>query len=165
MLVAYWQTVQQRLVSYLKDNQDQIVESWLTGAAVPDSAYGYDAGLRERRLLRFLEGAFVVVLDQLSGNEPAEPGWLDGARFAQLMEETAWCPCDGSRACFNLQLCDAGGMAFQSVLCETWDTAGEFTALERAEGLRRVTEALGRVLDPAYLRCFRTATTAGNALP
>ncbi len=157
--------VQERLVSYLEDNQDQIVESWLTGAVVPECLCNMPAADCDRALLRFIKGAMEAVLLQLGGHTPPNGGWTRGERLLELLDATGWCPCDGSQAGLCAQLRQAGSSAFESVLSDVWDSSGEFSPEERAQALQLIDMALATFVNPAVIQRCRRVLRSGHHVP
>lgn len=118
-----------RLISYLQDNRDQVIENWLTEVEVPsptDSTSAADGIIP----YAFLAEAFDAVLKTIdSGSTRHEQG--DRLRLESFLGIT--CECKerhfGGRVCMELH--DAGLQAFMSVFESNWDTEHEFNALDR----------------------------------
>lgn len=118
-----------RLISYLQDNRDQILENWLTEAEVPAPAQ--PAGDEEGVVpYAFLADAFDSIL--LIIENGAQPGQSHkGVHLQDFLGTTCACKerCFGGRVCMELH--DAGLAAFMSVFEAAWDTEHEFNALDR----------------------------------
>lgn len=118
-----------RLVSYLEDNRDQIIENWLTEIEVPAPAgsIGTEEGVVP---YAFLAAAFDSVLDILRNN-PTRPEQTVSAHLDTFLGITCECKerCFGGRVCMELH--DAGLKGFMSVFESSWDTEHEFNALDR----------------------------------
>lgn len=118
-----------RLISYLRDNRDQILENWLTEAEVPSplQPVANEEGVVP---YAFLAGAFDSILEVIECGERQEP-FRPGVHLEDFLGVTCDCKerCFGGRVCMELH--DAGLVAFMSVFDAAWDTEHEFNALDR----------------------------------
>lgn len=114
--------MQERLASYLRDNQGEIIENWLTGAAIPEGEPFPRSA--EHALLQELTDAFEQVVEALEGKQPSRRA------------EGPWAPS---------LLLQAGVEAFAAVLAEEWDVDSEFSASERAEAIRAIEHHLRQI--------------------
>jgi hypothetical protein len=118
-----------RLVSYLRDNRDQIIENWLTEVDIPAPA-GSTGGGSGVVPYEFYLAAFnsVVTRIEVGTSEAIPPAAI---HFDQFLGLTCECRdhCFGGRVCMELQ--EAGLDAFMSVFSEEWDTGHEFSPLDR----------------------------------
>lgn len=126
--MAYSAVVQDRLASYLRDNQDEVIENWLTGAAIPEGE-SLPRGA-EHALLEELTIAFEQVMDALVGKVP------------NRRHNRQWAPS---------LLLQAGVEAFAGVLAEEWDVDAEFSASERAEAIHTIERLLQQIFDETEL--------------
>ncbi len=168
----------QRLVSYLRDNRDQILENWLTEVDLPlpdlDSALN---GCQGTVPLAFLEGAFDRVLERLEGkpctchreNGQASTNGKNGSQSCNghngshgcnghlhldnFLNVTCACRIRrvGGRVCIELHL--AGLRAFQSVFVDGWDASEDFNDFERARCNELIHHALSSVFGDEVQAC------------
>lgn len=129
-----------RLVSYLRDNRDQIIENWLTEVEVPPPlrSQGTQEGVVP---YAFLAEAFDSVLRVIkNGREQHERS--GSVHLENFLGITCECKerCFGGRVCMELH--DAGLEAFMSVFDSSWDTEHEFNALDRECGKDLINQAL-----------------------
>lgn len=122
----------EHLAAYLRDNRDQIIESWLTETDVPAAA---DAPAQGRGFvpLVYLAGAFDSILEILRREEACQDiGSTPALDLNDFLGTTCACKerCFGGRVCMELH--DAGLQAFLSVFNENWDPLGEFKAFDYA---------------------------------
>ncbi len=150
----------ERLVGYLRDNRDQIIENWLTEAEIP--------------------------APESSETETPEPGVVPYAFFAnavdcvvKIIETGKLCAvdskqthinsflgmtCDCKQRCFGGRVCielhDSGLKAFMSVFDDEWDTDHEFSTLDRECSADRINHALSgffaREIELCKRKDFRT---------
>ena len=148
-----------RLVSYLKDNREQIIENWLTEAEIPppqDHPADYEAeGVVP---YAFFSSAFDNVLERLARGTRKQ----DDATLPHLSSFLGMtCDCKqrafGGRVCMELH--DSGLTAFMSVFSEDWDTYHEFSELDRECSQDLINHALsgffGREIELCLHRTFR----------
>ena len=118
-----------RLVSYLRDNRDQIIENWLTEVEMPApiDSEGADSGSVP---YEFFAKALEAILEILE-NGPDARIKTEVLHLNRFLGITCDCRerCFGGRVCMELH--DSGLQAFMSVLGEDWDAAQEFTPLDR----------------------------------
>lgn len=154
--LTLWHTypVHQRLASYVEDNHDQIVETWLTGLAVPCTGNDLIDEERESALLEYIRGAVQEIVRRVRLSPRALNGF-ESHDLHNLLVRTGWCRCDGTALCFCLELREAGAAAFLEILCDAWDATHEFTNVERAEALDLINAALAQLLNPVSLRAYR----------
>lgn len=117
-----------RLVSYLRDNRDQIIENWLTEVDIPapiesEAAHGIVP-------YHFFTTAFEAVTKILADGNDAKVE-ARGTRLSDFLGLTCDCKarCLGGRVCMELH--DSGLQAFMSVFANDWDAAHEFNELDR----------------------------------
>jgi len=120
-----------RLISYLRDNRDHIIENWLTEADIPAPVgFRSDAGSEGAVPFVFFANAFEEVLQRVEFGADAKVnnGPLHMSNFLGV---TCECKqrCFGGRVCMELH--DSGLSAFMSVFDEQWDTGHEFNELDR----------------------------------
>lgn len=149
-----------RLVSYLRDNRDHIIENWLTEAEIPtpeDSPVDCaDEGVVP---YAFFAGAFDDVVQRLEHGPEAK---TDDAttHLNSFLGLTCDCKqrCFGGRVCMELH--DSGLTAFMSVFADDWDAAHEFNQLDRECNEDLINHALsvffGREIELCTHRIFRT---------
>lgn len=141
----------ERLVNYLRDNRDQILESWLTEAdlPLPPNAIPFD-GMQGTVPLAFLEDVFERLLKRISG-EPCNCHGHKGAdgcngHKALHLDDflNITCACSlrrmGGRVCIELH--QSGRQAFHSIFENGWDAGEEFNEDERKHCLERIDNAL-----------------------
>lgn len=148
-----------RLVSYLRDNRDHIVENWLTEAEVPapqdHSSCGEEDGVVP---YAFYTAAFDQVLKHLEIGPEAKAD-SDLLHLNQFLGLTCECKqrCFGGRVCMELH--DAGLTAFMSVFADDWDTDHEFNQLDRECSADLINHALsgffGKEIETCAHRTFR----------
>ena len=156
-LCAIIKTMHTRLVSYLRDNRDQVIENWLTEADVPapeDSDTG--AGVVP---YAFYADAFDRVVKTIeSGVAPTDDEAL--IYINDFLGTTCDCKqrCFGGRVCIELH--DSGLKAFMSVFDEDWDCDHEFNQLDRKCCEDRINHALSgffaREIEHCKHKDFRT---------
>ncbi|NBB78690.1 MAG: hypothetical protein GVY36_04495 [Verrucomicrobia bacterium] len=140
-----------RLVSYLQDNRDQIIENWLTEVEVPAPARspGGEDGVVP---YAFLADAFDSVLGVIrDGRGPdVRSGTMHLENFLGI---TCECEerCFGGRVCMELH--DAGLEAFMSVFESSWDTEHEFNAFDREYSKDLINQALSGFFGQEIERC------------
>lgn len=150
----------QRLVSYLRDNRDHILENWLTEVEVPAptgrSASGAEDGVVP---YAFFTSAFDQVVQRLELGPEAKIE-SEPPQMNQFLGYTCDCKqrCFGGRVCMELH--DAGLTAFMSVFSEEWDTGHEFNELDRECSEDLINHALsaffGKEVETCAHRTFRT---------
>ncbi|MEM8868151.1 MAG: hypothetical protein AAGC73_07770 [Verrucomicrobiota bacterium] len=120
-----------RLVSYLKDNRDQIIENWLTETQVPSVKSELETvELTGLVPLEFYNHAFDTILATIwSGEAPTFV--FNSMHLDHYLGITCSCRsrCYGGRVCIELH--EAGLKAFMSVFREDWDTEAEFSPTDR----------------------------------
>lgn len=147
-----------RLVSYLRDNRDQIIENWLTEVDIPApiESNGADRGVVP---YEFLTSSFDSVLEILKCG-PAAKANPDGLRLNQFLGLT--CDCKerdfGGRVCMELH--DAGLQAFMGVFDDEWDAEHEFNELDRECSKDLINHALsgffGQEIETCHHKTFRS---------
>lgn len=149
-----------RLVSYLRDNRDHIIENWLTEAEIPapqDSPF--DCGGEGVVPYAFFASAFDEVVERLENGPDARPGDAS-THLSAFLGLTCDCQqrCFGGRVCMELH--DSGLTAFMSVFVDDWDTAHEFSQLDRECSEDLINHALsgffGKEIELCAHRLFRT---------
>lgn len=142
----------QRLVSYLRDNRDFIIENWLTEADLPppENASGCEGSVP----VAFLDGVFDRVLDRISGRHECHcQDHKHQVAFSQVLGVTCACQTHRLRGHVCLELHEAGARAFNAVFSDNWDAEGEFNQLDRESGLRQINEALAWIFGQEIFRC------------
>lgn len=143
-----------RLISYLKDNRDQIVETWLLEADIPTlptdqpPAANCPSGVP----LKFLVQAFDRTLDVIqSGQAPEQKA--PGMHLDDILGVTCTCKqrTMGGRVCIELH--DAGLVAFLSVFDSNWDASGEFSEFDREHFADLINHALSGVFANEIEHC------------
>lgn len=134
--------MQQRLVSYLKDNRDQIVENWLTEAELPAPLAAAGSGQHEGIVpYAFFSEAFEAVIRVVESGDPGAAR-AQSPQLASFLGQTCECRARtfGGRVCMELH--DSGLTAFLGVFSEEWDVAHEFSALDRERCAEQINHAL-----------------------
>ncbi|HBR93913.1 MAG TPA: hypothetical protein DEA90_07080 [Opitutae bacterium] len=118
-----------RLVSYLRDNRDQIIENWLTEVEIPApiESEGADSGVVP---YEFFTKALDAILEILEHGPEAKIN-ANVLHLNHFLGITCDCRerCFGGRVCMELH--DAGLHAFMSVFDDEWDAEHEFSLLDR----------------------------------
>jgi hypothetical protein len=150
-----------RLVSYLSDNRDQIIENWLTEVEIPAPLQSTEA---EGGVVpyAFFISAFDAVLHTLKhGASPSkEVSEQPVLHLNHFLGITCECRerCFGGRICMELH--DAGLEAYMSVFDEDWDAEHEFNALDREHCKDLINHALsgffGKEIDLCPHKTFRS---------
>ena len=162
------------LISYLRDNRDQIIETWLLEAEIPTiptdepSPPTCPAGVP----LEFLAQTFDRTLDVIqSGTAPGKKA--PGMHLDDILGVTCTCKqrTMGGRVCIELH--DSGLVAFLSVFDATWDASGEFSEFDREHFADLINHALSGVFSSEIEHChykhfrsdcpFVTGSTNSNA--
>lgn len=146
-----------RLVSYLKDNRDQVIENWLTEVEIPAPIESED---REGGVVpyEFFTTAFDAVLEILE-QSPAAKGKTAVFHLNRFLGITCDCKsrCFGGRVCMELH--DSGLKAFMSVFDDIWDAEHEFNELDRKCNQEMINHALsgffGKEIDLCHYKTFR----------
>lgn len=149
----------QRLVSYLEDNRDFIIETWLTEADLPppQGVNGCEGSVP----VAFLESLFDRVLDRLCGRENCHcPDEKRRVQFREVLGVTCACQSNRLRGHVCLELHDSAVRAFQAVFVDEWDPEGEFNQFDREMGLRAVHESLSFIFGQEIFGCPKRV---GNA--
>jgi hypothetical protein len=140
-----------RLISYLQDNRDQVIEYWLTEVEVPAPANSMstDDGVIP---YAFLAEAFDAVLKTIkTGSAQLDQG--DRLHLDNFLGIT--CECKerhfGGRVCMELH--DAGLRAFMSIFESNWDTEHEFNTLDRECCKDLINQALSGFFGQEIERC------------
>lgn len=147
-----------RLVSYLRDNRDQVIENWLTEVEIPApiQSTGAESGVVP---YEFFATAFEAVLEIL------EHGPLVQSNHKVLhLNRFLGITCDCRQRCFGGRVCmelhDAGLKAFMSVFEEDWDAEHEFNELDRECSKDLINHALsgffGQEIDLCHHKTFRS---------
>ncbi|MGZ0657608.1 hypothetical protein ACWPKO_01790 [Coraliomargarita sp. W4R53] len=118
-----------RLVSYLRDNRDQIIENWLTEVEIPApiESTGAESGVVPYEFFTKALDAILEIIEH-GPEAKADPNVLHLNRFLGI---TCDCRerCFGGRVCMELH--DSGLQAFMSVFDEEWDAEHEFSPLDQ----------------------------------
>jgi len=147
-----------RLVSYLRDNRDQIIENWLTEVEIPApiGSTGTEGGVVP---YEFFTTAFEAVLEFLE-HGPGAKGTVDVLHLNRFLGITCDCKgrCFGGRVCMELH--DSGLQAFMSVFDDAWDAEHEFNELDRECNKDLINHALsgffGKEIDLCHHKTFRS---------
>ncbi len=152
--------MQAHLISYLRDNRDQIIENWLTEAELPAASH-HEVGCESSGVApyEYLGQAFDTVLKIIdTGRVPTTNP--DEMHLNDFLGATCTCKarCFGGRVCMELH--DSGLKAFMSVFDEDWDADHEFTVIEVAKCEELINHALsgfiGQQVEECNLKQFRT---------
>ncbi|MDQ8209289.1 hypothetical protein QEH52_17310 [Coraliomargarita sp. SDUM461003] len=141
-----------RLVSYLRDNRDQIIENWLTEVEIPApiESKGQESGVVP---YEFFTKALDAVLDLIENGPAAgkNPRVLHLNKFLGI---TCDCRerCFGGRVC--LELHDSGLHAFMSVFDDEWDAEHEFSLLDRECSQDLINHALSIFFNQEIKLCL-----------
>ena len=141
-----------RLVSYLRDNRDQIIENWLTEVEIPApiESKGQESGVVP---YEFFTKALDAVLDLIENGPDAgkNPRVLHLNKFLGI---TCDCRerCFGGRVC--LELHDSGLHAFMSVFDDEWDAEHEFSLLDRECSQDLINHALSIFFNQEIKLCL-----------
>jgi hypothetical protein len=140
-----------RLVSYLRDNRDQIIENWLTEVEVPAPIDSMEAGGGVVPY-DFFTTAFDAVLNILE-NGPAAKSQQEIRHLNQFLGLTCDCKarCFGGRVCMELH--DAGLQAYMTVFEDEWDTEHEFNDLDRECSKDLINHALSGLIAQEIENC------------
>lgn len=147
-----------RLVSYLRDNRDHIVENWLTEVEIPapGGAEGAEGGVVP---YEFFTTAFEAVLSILEHGATAKAA-VEVLHLNGFLGVTCDCRerCFGGRVCMELH--DSGLQAFMSVFDHAWDAAHEFSEFDRECNKDLINHALsgffGQEIDLCHHKNFRS---------
>jgi hypothetical protein len=140
-----------RLVSYLRDNRDQIIENWLTEVEIPApiESKGADSGVVP---YEFFTRALDAILDRIQhgSNAAIDKNVLHLNHFLGI---TCDCRerCFGGRVCMELH--DSGLHAFMTVFDEEWDAEHEFSPLERESNKDLINHALSEFFGKEIELC------------
>jgi hypothetical protein len=140
-----------RLLSYLRDNRDQIIENWLTETEVPApiQSIGVAGGTVP---YEFFTSAFSAILDILA-NDTDSPPALEVQHLNCFLGKTCDCRerCSGGRVC--LELHESGLRAYMSVFDEDWDAEQEFNERDRAHSKNLINRALSAFFGREIEHC------------
>lgn len=152
-----------RLVSYLRDNRDQIIENWLSEAELPAplaAAAGGSplAGQAPAPVISgvapytFFEQAFDAVLRVIERGDAAAVR-QQSPHLGTFLGQTCECRARtfGGRVCMELH--DSGLAAFLSVFNEDWDVGQEFNALDREVCAEKINHALSGFFGHEVEQC------------
>ena len=141
-----------RLISYLRDNRDQIIESWLTEAELPAPLAAVSAdrvgkstsntpGVTGLAPYTFFEEAFDAVLRIIESGD-SEAARRNAPQLCSFIGQTCECRARtfGGRVCMELH--DSGLDAFLRVFGKDWDVGHEFSALDREICAEKINHAL-----------------------
>ncbi|HAV13404.1 MAG TPA: hypothetical protein DCX06_07955 [Opitutae bacterium] len=141
-----------RLINYLRDNRDQVIENWLTEAEVPTP----NGKVSETGVVpyAFFADAFDSVVEIIeSGKAPEKNDNL--IHINSFIGATCDCKqrCFGGRICIELH--DSGLSAFMSIFDEDWDCDHEFNQLDRTCCQDRINHALSGYFANEIEHCTR----------
>jgi hypothetical protein len=147
-----------RLVSYLRDNRDHIVENWLTEVEIP-APIGSDE--REGGVVpyEFFTTAFEAVMHLLEYGDLAQ-----GPDKILHLNRFLGITCDCQERCYRGRVCmelhDSGLQAFMSVFDHGWDAEHEFNELDRECNKDLINHALsgfiGKEIELCHHKNFRS---------
>ncbi|WP_309396401.1 hypothetical protein [Cerasicoccus maritimus] len=142
-----------RLVSYLRDNRDHIIENWLTESDLPPPVVNSDS--EGSVPVVFLEEVFDHVLGRIGGREAVNllAGESPRMHLQDILGVTCACQTERERGYVCVELHEAGVRAFGAVLSDNWDTQHEFTDFDREQSLRLINEALAWIFGQEIFRC------------
>lgn len=144
-----------RLVSYLRDNREHIIENWLTEAEVPSpQGTASDKEVDGVVPYTFFTGAFDHVVQRLERGPEAKDN-KGRTHLHSFLGLTCDCKqrCFGGRVCMELH--DAGLTAFMSVFADDWDTGHEFNELDRECSEDLINHALSGFFGQEVEDCTR----------
>lgn len=147
-----------RLVSYLRDNRDQIIENWLTEVEIPAPIGSEESGGGVVPY-EFFTTAFDAVLEILEHGPGAKTS-SDVLHLNRFLGVTCDCKarCFGGRVCMELH--DSGLPAFMSVFDAIWDVEHEFNELDRECNKDLINHALsgffGKEIELCHHKNFRS---------
>lgn len=145
----------ERLISYLKDNRDQIIETWLLEAEITpidishtSSTTTCPAGLP----VEFLTQSFDRTVQAIESGQVSEE-LPAGMHLDDILGVTSTCKqrTMGGRVCIELH--DSGLGAFLSVFDAKWDTAHEFSELDHEQFSELINQALSGVFATEIKHC------------
>jgi hypothetical protein len=143
-----------RLISYLKDNRDQIVETWLLEAEMPTIPTDQppSATCPTGVPLEFLTQTFDRALDVIASGQAPEKK-APGMHLDDILGVTCTCKqrTMGGRVCIELH--DSGLVAFLSVFDANWDASGEFSEFDREHFADLINHALSGVFSSEIEHC------------
>jgi hypothetical protein len=152
-----------RLVSYLRDHRDQVIENWLTEVEIPapiDSTE-LESGVVPYEFFTTAFDASLNLLEHGPNYHTHEPSCdPPGLHLNQFLGITCDCKarCFGGRVCMELH--DAGLAAFMSVFADDWDAEHEFNELDRECSKDLINHALsgffGREIETCHHKTFRS---------
>ena len=149
---AIIKTMHTRLVSYLKDNRDQIIENWLTEAEVPaPEGNATGGGVVPYAFFATAFDSTIQIIE--TGEFPKEKATF--THINNFLGATCDCKqrCFGGRVCIELH--DSGLSAFMSVFDEEWDCDQEFNQLDRTCCQDRINHALSGYFAREIEHCTR----------
>ena len=149
---AIIKTMHARLISYLKDNRDQVIENWLTETEVPTP----NGAAAENGVVpyAFFADAFDNIIQIIeTGESPKDDSKL--IHINSFIGATCDCKqrCFGGRVCIELH--DSGLNAFMSVFDDEWDCDHEFNHLDRTCCKDRINHALSGYFAREIELCTR----------
>ncbi|GHC05351.1 hypothetical protein [Cerasicoccus arenae] len=142
-----------RLVGYLQDNRDHIIEDWLTESELP-APVGAQAA-NGSVPVAFLESVFDRVLNRIKGKTCKCGGTGECAKLklGDILGVTCACQTYRLRGHVCLELHEAGARAFMGIFSDTWDIQGEFNELDREASMKLIGEALDWIFSQEIFRC------------
>jgi hypothetical protein len=147
-------TMHRRLVSYLRDNRDQILENWLTEIDLPLPPHLPDTRDCQGTIpLSYLQAVFDKVILSLQGktNQTSNTASSDG--LDSIINVTCSCHDKSHRGRVCLELHEAGLRAFHTIFEDAWDADGEFSPLDRECCMSLINQALGKVIQNEIQNC------------
>ncbi|WP_309387142.1 hypothetical protein [Cerasicoccus frondis] len=142
-----------RLVSYLRDNRDHIIENWLTECDLPPPPA--HAECEGSVPVAFLEGTFDRILERISG-EKAQchcPSHKTRLTMTDVLGVTCACQTNRLRGYVCLELHEAGIRAFHEIMNDNWDSQREFNDFDREAALKLINESLAWIFGQEIFRC------------
>jgi hypothetical protein len=143
-----------RLINYLKDNRDQIIETWLLEADIPALPTGQNA-LHNSTTgvpLTFLAQAFDRTLKVIASGTGTK-NKRSGMHLDDILGVSCTCKqrTMGGRVCIELH--DSGLVAFLSVFDSYWDKSAEFSEFDREHFADLINHALSGVFSSEIEHC------------
>lgn len=145
-----------RILSYLHDNRDQIIENWLTEAEIPAAESPNTASSTVGMVpYVFFANAFDAILQILKNGSPLADANPPTLHINDFIGMTCDCKqhCFGGRVCMELH--ESGLEAFMSVFSEDWDADNEFNQLDRDHCAERINHALSGFFGREIQLCKR----------
>ncbi|ADE54480.1 hypothetical protein [Coraliomargarita akajimensis] len=145
----------EHLIGYLRDNRDQIIESWLTGANIPAADCEQSPDAIGSVPLGYFADAFDSILQIIeTGKAPTtltQEIHLDDFLGVSCNCRTGSPSGRSGRVCIELH--DSGLNAFLSVFEDDWDASHEFDKLDREKCADIINHALSGLISNEIEHC------------